>query len=69
MPVHHAILDEIRRDGFNVGTHATVDVLTGQMMYHADARHPQTLELWSVNAPDQHTAVCELATLLGWDLE
>ena len=45
--VAEAILHEIRRDGFSVGEHKQLDVLTGKLAYRVDATNPKTGETGS----------------------
>ncbi len=52
--VAEGILHEIRRDGFSVGEHKLLDVLTGEISFHLTATNAKTGERWSVNALDEY---------------
>ncbi len=67
--VAEAILTEIRRDGFHVGTCEYLDLQFGETWHHADASHGRTGERWSVNARTSYEAAYQLATMIGWKFE
>ena len=64
-----AILHEISRDGFHIGEHREIDVLTGRLAFHLDATNDKTGETWNVNAPTAYEAAFELARQIGWEFE
>lgn len=61
------IIDTIRSVGHHIGQ---VRVLTsdGRLQYLVRARNAKTNEKWTVTAPTEYEAACELAQAVGFDL-
>ena len=67
MPVTDAILKSIHAAGYSIGT-CCVWTPKG-LRYVVTARDAKTDERWSVTAIREYDAACELAVLVGFDLE
>ena len=67
--VAEAILTEIRRDGFHVGTCEYLNLASRETWHHANASDGRTGERWSVNARTGYEAAYPLAKMIGWKFE